>query len=584
MSTGGAPVKLQRIRVLGARAETAPVALTPTAHTQPQLAELHRRLVEDLSWLPIPWLGGRFDRDDSFGWGTANGSISDRKSGRNAPLFWSEIDLRGYRVLSRQVCETNPFGIGFLRLLTNYHVRKGFQWQACRKGAKKSPYPTVGAPADKLIEKAQAILDQWRTENQWPSKSRESFRRARRDGEVFGRFGDSGYGRLPWFRFIDPAQVGHPRGQTDGPESYGIAKPGGDVAGPTLAYHLWDVEHPGRGEWVDGEWIVHAKVNVDSDVKRGLPDFFPVAEHLQEANRLLQTMLATAIRQARIAWREKFPTATAAQLQALTPVPAAPQSGSPYAGPDVLPNRPWGPGRPDLNSLNAFRREIVVRTEGSREFEPGPTFASAEQYIAVEQAILRGVGVTWEFPEYFSGDASNNNMASSFVANSPFVTAVECDQEEWIAVWEMPVSLKVLELAREAGLLSWWEWAQLDVHITAASVATPEPDKDASRLGTLLDKKVVCLDTARQQLGFDPQHEDEGVKKDAQSAQPQPGAPPNNPPTPPGGGDASAIFGEDRVWEGFTGIDANGHKWVDGKQVAKSQDNDGTGADRKSVV
>jgi hypothetical protein len=45
------------------------------------------------------------------------------------------------------------------------------------------------------------------------------------------------------------------------------------------------------------------------------------------------------------------------------------------------------------------------------------------------QAVLRLVGARWNMPEWMtSGDASNNNLASSLVAESPFVKAAQADQ------------------------------------------------------------------------------------------------------------------------------------------------------------
>lgn len=125
-------------------------------------------------------------------WFSATGTGSDRLNGRNLPLFWNEIDLRGFRLVARDLESRNQFAIGFLNLLTAYHVHKGYGWQACLRGAKKTPY-SGQTNADPLVEKAQRILDGWRDGVKWPLRSREAFRRWRRDGEVFGRWFKSGW-------------------------------------------------------------------------------------------------------------------------------------------------------------------------------------------------------------------------------------------------------------------------------------------------------------------------------------------------------------------------------------------------------
>lgn len=478
-------------------------------------AELRRRIAEDVGLWPQPW---RYWQDGgfsspygglAFGRG-ANGTTNDRKGGRNLPLFWSEIDLRGFRVLSDFLRQTNPFAIGFACRLIDYHVRKGFGWQACLRGRKKTAYPTVDSKPDPAVAKAQGILDAWRDKNKWPLKSREAFDRWITTGDLFGRLGRGAWGELPWFRFVDPAQVGSPTGDTNGPDSFGIETPEGDQQGPPIRYHVWDVDSGmTAGNWIDADRIVHAKRNVTSDVKRGLPDFFPLHEWLDGSRKLLWNMIDTAGEQARIAWREKFPTSTFEQVRALipqvatTPGSTSPLSafggfGNPYLG-EMPGGGPVGP--------NMFRPSKVVRVEGTREFEAGPTFAGAASYIEVEQAALRGCGARWGMPEYFSGDASNNNFASSLVSGSPFAVAVEGGQLAFAECWEKPIALKVLELARDAGLLTWDEWSRLDVEVEEPAVVTPEPDKDALRITQLVAAKLLSPQTAQLQLQLDPQHE-----------------------------------------------------------------------------
>jgi hypothetical protein len=455
---------------------------------------------------------------NGFGGLTPTGTVNDRRAGRDVPLFWSELDLRGYRVMSRQLCDTNQFAIGFTNLLVGYHVRRGYGWQACKRGVSKSAYPTVGAPVDPLIAKAQHVLDTWRDMVVWPLKSRAAFRRWRRDGDVFGRFFPQGHGRLPAFRFVEPEQVGSPTGSADDEDSFGIRTERGDIETP-LAYHVWDMDSALTGEWVDAAKIVHAKANVDSDIKRGLPDFFPLAESLDGIRRLLHTMLATAVKQARIAWREKLAAATP-EIAANTGVPVYPSTATNRLQPDMSDDL-MRAMREQFGriGINGFAVSDVVKAEGTREWEPGPTMAGAAQYIEVEQAILRAVGVRWNFPEYFSGDASNNNFASSLVASAPFAVTVEGSQYEWGAVWERPVALAVLDYARDAGLLSWAERAQLDVEVIPPAVATADPRADSQIISEQLQNGIICLDTARLKLGYDPQHEAEGVAKDRQARQ-----------------------------------------------------------------
>ena len=549
-------------------------------------AALSRAYAESVAGMPLWMLQARLSDFShggfgfglgGFGGGGATGTPSDRKGGRDLPLFWSEMDLRGYRVLARHITDSNPFGKGFSKLLRNYHVRKGYGWQATRRGAKKTPYATTGAPADPLVAKAQRLLDTWRDAVKWPLKSREAFLRWCREGEVYGRWFHGGTGRLPEMRFVSSDAVGSPTGDCDGEESFGHANAPGDVETVT-DYHVFDADGI-HGEWVGASAMVFAKKNTDSDVKRGLPDFFPVAQELDDCTELVRAMLATAIRQAKTAWIEKFRGVALAQVSATVPHMAPPTGLSgPVGAPFDLGGVPaWAlAGR----AGNPWEPAGIIRkVEGDREYQAGPV-SSPAGYIQVEQAALRGCGVIWSFPEYFSGDASNNNMASAIVAGSPFTVEVESSQYEFGAVWERPCALKVLDFAVRAGLLTAQERAELDVEVTEPAVVSADPGKENDVISGQVRDGIVCLDTARQKLGYDPQHEAEGVKKDKAAAQPAPqpagggGAPPAGPTAPPaapapddepGGGGGGGPLGESRepaLLSEHVGRTADGEEWV----------------------
>lgn len=448
--------------------------------------------------------------------GGASGTVNDRRGGRDLPLIYTEIDLRGFRVLSRFLCDTNSFAIGFLNRLIDYHIRKGFKWQACRRGVRKAAYPTTDAQHDPLLVKGQSILDQWRDANAWPSKSREAFKRWCRDGEVFGRLFFGGNGRLSPFRFVEPEQVGSPDGATDGPYSFGIECDPDDMQ-TRWAYHLWDMESGmTAGEWVDAERMVHLTANVDSTVKRGLPDFFPVQEQLDGVRRLLRNIIETAITQSAVPWMEKFPTATAGQIRDLIGSVAAERQqngiGS-YPGGSGPYGQLWQGGNLPPNS--------IPRMEGNREIVPGPMSAGVPNYIEGEQACLRGASARWGMPEYFSGDSSSGTYNNSIVAGSTFDLAIEGGQLLYGSGFERPVAMLALDLAAEAGLLTREERAQLDVEITAPAVVTNEPEKDTQRRKILFDSGVLDGTTWTLEEGYDPQHVAENKKAEA-AANPQP--------------------------------------------------------------
>ena len=210
---------------------------------------------------------------------------------------------------------------------------------------------------------------------------------------------------------------------------------------------------------------MHLKANVDTSIKRGLPDFLPVQDDLERVRRIIRNMGEVAAIQTAIAWVSQYATATADQVGTLI------RAGSDYTRPKI--------GDPSGKLIDVVNYEpgTVIHMDSNRQFLTGPVGTGTAGFIQVEQAILRGCGARWRFPEYFSGDASNNNMASSIVAGSPFVVAVEGNQLEW-GVFERAVAKKVLELCVESGRLSREQVAQVDVKVTPPAVALANREEE----------------------------------------------------------------------------------------------------------
>ncbi|HEV3383793.1 MAG TPA: phage portal protein, partial [Gemmata sp.] len=430
---------------------------------------------------------------------TPFGTILDRRSGKNLPLVWTELDLREFRRWARVICDFNTFAVGFLGLLTDFHIRQGFGWQVVRSqgtGIRSQEYSSTSSLSPELAL-IQEVLDEWRDCQQWGLRSREAFRRWRRDGEVFLRFFRGGRETqgLPVIRFVEPEQVGPPPG--DDPDdrwSFGILTDPEDVE-DVQAYFVRDPLGTGsEGDEVPAHRILHLKANVDSSIRRGLPDFLPVQDDLERVRRMLRNMGEVAAIQTAIAWVSQYVTATVDQVGTLI------RAGSDYTRPKL--------GDPSGKLMDVVNYEpgTVIHMDNNRQFLAGPVGTGTAGFIQVEQAILRGCGARWRFPEYFSGDASNNNMASSIVAGSPFVVAVEGNQLEW-GVFERAVAKKVLELCVESGRLSREQVDSVDVKVTPPAVALANREEE-ERLREMRNKAgVLSVTTWQQQVGLDPKHE-----------------------------------------------------------------------------
>ena len=97
-------------------------------------------------------------------------------------------------------------------------------------------------------------------------------------------------------------------------------------------------------------------------------------------------------------------------------------------------------------------------------------------------------------------------MASSIVAGSPFVVAVEGNQLEW-GVFERAVAKKVLELCVESGRLTPADVAGIDVKVIPPSVALANREEEEKLRQMRHQAGVLSVTTWQQQVGLDPAHE-----------------------------------------------------------------------------
>ena len=137
------------------------------------------------------------------------------------------------------------------------------------------------------------MLDEFVRLNHWHRRQQEIVRRKDRDGECFLRFFPAADGTTR-VRFVEPDQVAAPAERVGDPSaSFGVQTDPDDVE-TVLGYWI-------DGRLVDAAEIQHRKANVDANVKRGLPLFYPVRKNLRRAEKLLRNMSVVAEIQSAIA-------------------------------------------------------------------------------------------------------------------------------------------------------------------------------------------------------------------------------------------------------------------------------------------
>ena len=352
--------------------------------------------------------------------------IADRRTNATSlltPLIRNELQLLMVRGAARLLLDMNQFAIGVLENLTAFVVGEGMPCRAVwRKGHEKK--------GDNLPLLIQDRIDEFYERVAYDEFQQELFWRTSRDGEHFLRYEeeslDSGFRTgLLYPHIVEPefvTQTGAP--QDVDPKTgfdawtWGIHTPH-LCPQKALAYNLqpWSAMH---NEVVLAQQMDHVKINVDRNLKRGIPDFAPVADGLEGCRKLVRNTREGAAVMAAIAGIWEYDGTPGSQVQG-----AITQNRDAY--------RAYNPHPVTGKQINYQKIEpgTFVHAPKSKQFKP---LASGQSntpgYVQAVQMALRAVAVRWGMPEYIvSSDASNGNFASILVAGSPFVRQVQRRQK-----------------------------------------------------------------------------------------------------------------------------------------------------------
>lgn len=350
--------------------------------------------------------------------------------------FQTETELDQIRRECRQLANENEFAINGHENRISYVVGTGHRYQIVPRPGHKVSKST--------LSQAQTVLERFLKENRWQHRQQEILRRKDRDGEAFLRFfpGPDGILRV---RFLDPDDVRTPARYSRHPEhSFGIATDPADV----------ETVH---GYWVNDTWVPagevqHRKANVDANIKRGLPMFYPVRKNLRRAEKLLRNMSVVAGLQSAVALIRKHAGGRASVERflsdAATTVSSAPSASSPYT------------------TVQRFAPGTILDATAGVDYEFPVAAIDAARYVTLLQAELRAVASRLVMPEFMlTSDASNANYASTLVAEGPAVKMFQRLQAEMIEE-DRVVLERALETAAEADLLP----ADILDHITIKTV------------------------------------------------------------------------------------------------------------------
>ncbi len=396
--------------------------------------------------------------------------------GHAAAGFATLEQLTQARGQCRLLALTNEFAINGHENRISYIVGTGFRYRVVARGGHEVPR--------RLLLQAQAVLEEFLRENQWHQRQQEIVRRRDRDGEAFLRFFLSPEGKTV-VRFIEPWEVAPPESEAANPQaSFGVHTDRHD-AERVLGYWV-------QGQWVEAADVQHRKGNVDLNVKRGVPLFYPVRKNLLRAEKLLRNMAAVSDIQTAIALIRKHQASSRSALEQLRSRLAQREQ--------TLPDG-------STQFVQVFRPGTILDVYGDTEYDFPARGLDAARYVTVLQAILRAVASRLVMPEFMlTSDASNANYSSTLVAEGPAVKMfqrLQAQQREE----DRQVMLRVLSDAARSRHLPPEALPGLDVQVEVPPVGVRDQLEEARVHQILVRLGAMSPTTLALKHGLDPEQE-----------------------------------------------------------------------------
>lgn len=260
-------------------------------------------------------------------------------------------------------------------------------------------------------------------------RAQETARRYYREGEFFRRFFVKDINGDMTSRFLNPIFL---RNGGQGESSFGIQTNPDDIE--DVQGYWYDAARDGQYRMISADEVMHGK-RADSDMKRGRPLITPVLAHIIELNKLLKARQFFHRIRASVIIEEKIKSATPAMIAAM----AERERASSVANSKLQRGVPIG---------GIFRHSDGVE----REYKT-PNLQAVDADVDIRRQILK-VAVALGIAEYMAtGDASNANMASTMIAESPAVKTFSSEQTILGTYFEREHA-RVIQAKIDAGQLS----------------------------------------------------------------------------------------------------------------------------------
>lgn len=319
--------------------------------------------------------------------------------GQRIPNNYTENDLRDMQTKALNMAQ-RPGARAIIGTLENFVIGQECQYNC------EDENPEV-----------QEYWDDWMDGSNWDMKDKESFRRYIRDGELFNRFFGA-RSRIPLpgrkyyhllTRFIEPLEIWNWAGRPEA--NFGVETEPDDIETVLMYYREWvdakSISHTGT---LTPEELLHFKIGVDSNMKRGITFLVGAAEYIVKYEQWLDDRIKlNKIRTLYGLFGEVQNPAT--DMTSLAAKINADTSGKTEAGGGTPKKMLTGPQ--------------VLLTKGVK-WEMKDMNIKAQDTKDDGRAIQLQIAAACQLAEYVvRADASNANYASTMVSESPMVKTFE---------------------------------------------------------------------------------------------------------------------------------------------------------------
>lgn len=514
------------------------------AHVEAAALEQTVKLLESPQPVPVPWTD--YPAFDQFSqWPTAYerpyifSGPEDRTEGRYRPYYETPQDIRIMRASARRMQALFPVAEGALEALTNYVIGEGFEVTVQPK--RKEDRDNEGIKS--LCAVVQKVVDRFLEYNDFTGNlDREIHTDARTDGDVFAAlYPDERDVRIDlispdfivepfnsrplenwlklshklnhWWHGVHTVQC--PRRKRD------------DVTRP-LGYHAVYDNTGEQWDYLPSSRVEHIKLNVGSEARVGVSDFFIVQKDLEaEAKIRRNTAEGAAILAAIVMIREHAEGTSKRSIE---------QMVSENATGTV---QRYGQGGSRTVNVQHTPPGTVKDTPAGMKTMFGPMGTLNQPiYLEVDKHLQRIIWQRWNAPDFMTGDASAQNYATALVSEAPFVKARENDQRRYGRHFERLI-WKALAIYRDCGALGDISMQRLyalcKLKMEYPEVASRDKGQQIEVARGLDELGIASKRTLAGEFGYDYDEQQAEIATQPKTPKPEPmgfGSPFGGPPRP----------------------------------------------------